>query len=88
MIGFRLPFSQSTKLFTILNQFSKHPAPTCGTALSEQRRGPLHESMGGYSMKNLSHPAEVADHPDSICFIMEFAAGGELPEPENGESVA
>ena len=25
------------------------------------------------------HFSEVADHPDSICFIMEFAAGGELP---------
>jgi len=35
------------------------------------------------AMRNLKHPnviriLDVADHPDSICFIMEFAAGGEL----------
>ncbi|CAJ1450263.1 unnamed protein product [Effrenium voratum] len=35
------------------------------------------------ALRNLRHPhiirvLDVADHPDSICFIMEFAAGGEL----------
>lgn len=35
------------------------------------------------SLRNLHHPnvikiLDVADHPDSICFIMEFCAGGEL----------
>lgn len=35
------------------------------------------------SLRNLRHPhiirvLDVADHPESICFIMEFAAGGEL----------
>lgn len=35
------------------------------------------------ALRNLRHPNvirifDVADHPDSICFIMEFAAGGEL----------
>ncbi|CAE7517539.1 SNF1 [Symbiodinium microadriaticum] len=35
------------------------------------------------ALRNLRHPhiirvLDVADHPDSICFIMEYAAGGEL----------
>lgn len=35
------------------------------------------------ALRNLRHPnviriLDVADHPDSICFIMEFCAGGEL----------
>lgn len=35
------------------------------------------------ALRNLRHPnviriLDVADHPDSVCFIMEFAAGGEL----------
>lgn len=35
------------------------------------------------ALRNLRHPnivriLDVADHPESICFIMEFAAGGEL----------
>mmetsp|Transcript_67078 Transcript_67078/g.148604 ORF Transcript_67078/g.148604 Transcript_67078/m.148604 type:complete len:481 (+) Transcript_67078:228-1670(+) len=35
------------------------------------------------ALRNMRHPnviriLDVADHPDSICFIMEFAAGGEL----------
>lgn len=35
------------------------------------------------AMRNLNHPNvikifDVADHPDCVCFIMEFAAGGEL----------
>eukprot|EP00927_Polykrikos_kofoidii_P022464 TRINITY_DN20951_c0_g1_i1.p1 TRINITY_DN20951_c0_g1~~TRINITY_DN20951_c0_g1_i1.p1 ORF type:complete len:455 (-),score=73.14 TRINITY_DN20951_c0_g1_i1:517-1881(-) len=35
------------------------------------------------ALRNLRHPniiriLDVADHPNSICFIMEFAAGGEL----------
>ncbi|CAE8723716.1 unnamed protein product, partial [Polarella glacialis] len=35
------------------------------------------------SLRNLKHPhviriLDVADNPDNICFIMEFAAGGEL----------
>lgn len=28
--------------------------------------------------------SQVADHPDSICFIMEFAAGGELSGAHGG----
>jgi len=35
------------------------------------------------ALRNLRHPnivriLDVADHPDNVCFIMEFAAGGEL----------
>jgi len=35
------------------------------------------------ALRNLHHPniikiLDVADNPDSVCFIMEFAAGGEL----------
>eukprot|EP00928_Gymnodinium_smaydae_P018244 TRINITY_DN16951_c0_g1_i1.p1 TRINITY_DN16951_c0_g1~~TRINITY_DN16951_c0_g1_i1.p1 ORF type:complete len:480 (+),score=98.09 TRINITY_DN16951_c0_g1_i1:337-1776(+) len=35
------------------------------------------------ALRNLHHPnviriLDVADHPDSVCFIMEFASGGEL----------
>jgi serine/threonine protein kinase len=37
------------------------------------------------SLRNLRHPnviriLDVAEHPDSICFIMEFAANGELKD--------
>jgi len=35
------------------------------------------------ALRNLRHPnivriLDVADHPDNVCFIMDFAAGGEL----------